>query len=251
MLVCISLWPWGGLRVSRAASQGCKNPSSNPEPPELGWGEPGAQVRVVSPFGGKFSTNWNPGVTSQYEPDCTPGHTASSQQDAVTKLSPSSCPCHGKSISVMVFGWMRSRDQFPLMHGDPTVAHVQDRGSGDSDTSLMKGGEQAFKTSEVVLKVFNGRLLHRSWGRMKMRMGMSPHHPVGTSLLLPGLLNQEEKCFHSWMDCWSIPDPDCVFIPATSLKQVLTGKIPCGSAVLGSAGQTPQSLCSRKNGLLG
>lgn len=66
------------------------------------------------------------------------GHTSEALLDlclpAVTELSPSSCPRHGKSISVMVFGWMRPRDRFPVIHGDPTVAHVQDRVSGDSDT---------------------------------------------------------------------------------------------------------------------
>lgn len=43
-------------------------PLSSPQPPELGWGEPGAQVWVFSSSGGKFSPNQSPGASSQREP---------------------------------------------------------------------------------------------------------------------------------------------------------------------------------------
>lgn len=73
--------PWGGLSVGRATSWG---PCSSPEPPELGWGEPGAQVGMFSSSRGKFSPNQSPGVTSQQEPDRSPWQREEQDGDPVS-----------------------------------------------------------------------------------------------------------------------------------------------------------------------
>lgn len=54
-------------------------PCSSPEPPELGQGEPGAQVGLF-----RFSPNQSPGVSSQEEADSSPGHREEHGGDTVS-----------------------------------------------------------------------------------------------------------------------------------------------------------------------
>lgn len=49
-------------------------PLLQPRAPLAGWGEPGAQVGVLSSSGGTFIPHQSPGVTSQQEPESSPGH---------------------------------------------------------------------------------------------------------------------------------------------------------------------------------
>lgn len=58
-------------------------PCSSPEPPEPGWEEPGAQVGGISSSGGTLSPNQSPGVTSQQEPESSPGHREEKDGDPV------------------------------------------------------------------------------------------------------------------------------------------------------------------------